>query len=156
MSAPVGAPHPYTLTFLPLTSKMLCRDTSTNSPSSRTPRPLGMRAQGVGWFCRSSGRGRHFAGPHQSVHWARSDLYVYLRFPRPLSRSGVEQPPSLHFPQGASVPVRVPEAGALPRGVVGLQDQAEAPPAESPLTRASVFLSATWESDSCVTLLLGG
>lgn len=31
------------LTFLPWASKMLCRDTSTSSPSSRTPFPLGMR-----------------------------------------------------------------------------------------------------------------
>lgn len=49
--------------------------------------------------------------------------------------------------------------GHCPGGGVGgqlvrLQDQAEAPPAGSPLTRASMFLSATWEGDSRLTLLL--
>ena len=46
----------------------------------------------------------------------RSDSYAYLLFPGPLLEPSPEQPPSLHFPQGASVPGRVPKAGALPWG----------------------------------------
>lgn len=44
----------HSLTFLPWASKMLCRDTSTSSPSSKTPFPLEMRREEGNAGCQPS------------------------------------------------------------------------------------------------------
>lgn len=59
------------LTFLSWASKMLCRDTSTSSPSSRTPSPLGMREkEGIHWFRQTSEKNYNykFNVPSQSLY----------------------------------------------------------------------------------------
>lgn len=118
-ASPCWCPPASILTFLSWASKMLWRDTSTSSPSSRTPFPLGMREkEGIHCFCQSSGKNHKFSGPGRGLHWDGSRAHKCLLVAWPLSRPGTEQ--VLHSSEG---PKGWDTAQSL-----RLQDQAVAPP----------------------------
>lgn len=98
-ASPCWCPPASILTFLSRASKMLWRDTSTSSPSSRTPFPLGMREKEGIRFCQSSGKNHKFNGPgRRGLHWDCSRAHKCLLVAWPPSRPGTEQ--VLHSPEG--------------------------------------------------------